>query len=847
MNHSFPFTFPTRVRIRQLLIGVLVFFFLNSLHLSRGGGTLDRNLSAPPQFTEEELNWIQQHPVVRVAPDPSWPPLDILTENGHYAGISSDYLNLIARYTGLSFEFTPQKDVQEQQNAARRGEVELLTATAFSPDRSAYLDFTEPYVRIPTLILVRDVRKKTLREKDLMNLTVAVGNGFASCEYLRTQYPNLNLVLSESDSDSLRKVSFGETDAAIVDMASASYLVEEEGIANLRVAGSLEYVYKAAFGVRKDLPLLKQILDKGLAQIPPETRKAIFDKWVHVQYEPFYKKKQFWGVTGVVLLLILVVCLLNVSLRRLVALKTAELKNELEERIRAEAALRESEEKYRKLISTTATGYVIIDRDGRVLDANLQYVRLAGREQMDEVLNHPVLEWTSESDQERSRKAIERAFTQGAVRGLEIDYVDQEGKTTPVEINATRVMTGEVSQVLSLCRDISERRKAEADRRHLEEQLSQAQKMESIGRLAGGVAHDFNNMLAVILGHSELMIEDLPADSPLRGDLSEIMAAGERARDLTRQLLAFSRKQVLDVKVLDINPIIQGMEKMIRRLLGEDIEVLLYLNPEIGPIKADPSQIEQVLLNLCVNSRDAMPSGGTLTIETCVTSLDTHYHATHPGVSPGPYVQLTVSDTGLGMDEATIKRIFDPFFTTKEKGKGTGLGLATVYGIVKQHGGEVLVYSEPGRSTTFKIFFPQVQEKISEAPQTTSDVTRYGNGETILVIEDDASVRDITCQILSRLNYTVIETRTIQECLEQVSEPGKIDLLLSDVIMPEMNGRQLYERIRTIRPEIKVLFMSGYTENVIGHNGILGDSLRFISKPFTEKELSLKIREALQA
>jgi PAS domain S-box-containing protein len=472
-------------------------------------------------------------------------------------------------------------------------------------------------------------------------------------------------------------------------------------------------------------------------------------------------------------LLVLAVCLLNISLRRLVALKTAELQNELEERTRVESALIESREKYRKLIDTTATGYVIIDSQGIVLDANQPYVHLAGRQSLEDVLGHPVLEWTAETDLQKSLDAIHQAFTQGTARGLEVDYVDRTGKRTPVEINATRVQTGTESQVLTLCRDISERRQAEFERRRLEEQLAQAQKMESIGRLAGGVAHDFNNMLAVILGHSELMLQDLSPDSALAGDLSQIIAAGERARDLTRQLLAFSRKQILDVKILDINPVVQGMEKMIRRLLGEDIEVFLHLSPDIGLIKADPSQIEQVLLNLCVNSRDAMPGGGMLVIETRTATLDAGYQALHPGVQVGPYVLLCVSDTGEGMDQATMKQIFDPFFTTKEKGKGTGLGLATVYGIVKQHGGEILVYSEPGHSTTFKIFFPQVNESpCAETQEEPSGIMRLGHGETLLVIEDEEAVRRMTCQMLERIGYR-FSRRERTQCLEIISRRKK--------------------------------------------------------------------------
>jgi len=393
--------------------------------------------------------------------------------------------------------------------------------------------------------------------------------------------------------------------------------------------------------------------------------------------------------------------------------------------------------------------------------------------------------------------------------------------------------------------DISKRKKEEHERLLLEEQLAQAQKMESIGRLAGGVAHDFNNILAIILGYGDLMTESLPPESPLRVALAEILAAGERAQCLTRQLLAFSRKQVLDIKITEMNQVVMGMEKMLRRLLGEDIEVRLRLKPNIGYIKADIAQWEQVLMNLCVNARDAMPGGGLLTIETDAVSLDEQYANTHLGVQPGAYVMLSVTDTGIGMDEATRQRVFDPFFTTKEKGKGTGLGLATVYGIVKQHGGEITVYSEPQYGATFKIYLPLVQEAAYQQEAESATSILPGHGETILVVEDESAVRRVVCRMLSHLGYTVMEAETAEACIQLISSIEQIDLLITDVIMPGMNGRQLYEHSMAIRPGLKTLFMSGYTKDFIGHSGILDEATQFISKPFTEKALSRKIREIL--
>ena len=395
--------------------------------------------------------------------------------------------------------------------------------------------------------------------------------------------------------------------------------------------------------------------------------------------------------------------------------------------------------------------------------------------------------------------------------------------------------------------NVLERKRTENERSQLEEQFRQSQKMESVGRLAGGVAHDFNNMLAIILGHGELLLEELHPEAPMREEVDAIVQAGERAKDLTRQLLAFSRKQVLNVKTLDLNEVVHGMEKMLKRLLGEDIAVRVIIECETNFIKGDISQLEQVLMNLCVNARDAMMDGGKLTIEVKSVFLDEHYVGTHPDIQPGPYILLTVSDTGCGMDETTRQQVFDPFFTTKGKGKGTGLGLATVYGIVKQHGGDIRVYSEPGSGTTFRIYLPQVQSVLAQTPAPPQNKAIPGQGESILVVEDEESVRTLACRMLVRLGYKVIEAHDVDECLKLAQETPRIDLLLTDVIMPGMNGRQVYEHISTIRPGVKALFMSGYTEDLIAHHGILDTGIHFIPKPFTENGLSRKIRDVLNS
>ncbi|KKM81450.1 hypothetical protein LCGC14_1329730 [marine sediment metagenome] len=385
------------------------------------------------------------------------------------------------------------------------------------------------------------------------------------------------------------------------------------------------------------------------------------------------------------------------------------------------------------------------------------------------------------------------------------------------------------------------------EQKNLEAQLLQSQKMEAIGKLSGGVAHDFNNLLTSITGNAELLSMKLQKDSPLKEYVTEISKASDRAASLTRQLLAFSRKQVLQPKVMSLNGAILDMEKMLRRLIGEDIDLKTTLSDELGNVEADPGQVEQVILNLCVNARDAMPQGGKITIETANVELDESYTRTHRTVIPGPYVMMAISDDGSGMDKETQSRIFDPFFTTKERGKGTGLGLSTVYGIVKQSEGNIWLYSEPGQGTTFKIYLPRVEKLVEKIVKTKEPVKSLTGTETVLVVEDDGMVRKLAHKVLKDYGYKVLVAENGKEGLKICEEnKGPIHLMLTDVVMPEMGGRKLADHLKDLRPEIKVLYMSGYTDNTIVHHGILDKGMNFIQKPFTPETLAAKVRGMLE-
>jgi len=393
-----------------------------------------------------------------------------------------------------------------------------------------------------------------------------------------------------------------------------------------------------------------------------------------------------------------------------------------------------------------------------------------------------------------------------------------------------------------------ERKRAEEALRQSEERLRQAQKMEAVGRLAGGVAHDFNNLLTVITSYSDLLLEDLGSDDPKRDDVVQIRKAAEGAAALTRQLLAFSRQQVLEPKVLDLKATIASTEKLLKRLIGEDVHLITALAPDLGAVKADPGQLEQIIINLAVNARDAMPTGGRLTIEAANVEMDEAYVRGHAPASPGRYVLLALSDTGIGMDEQTKARIFEPFFTTKEPGKGTGLGLATVYGIVKQSGGFIWVYSEPGHGTSFKVYLPRVDEP-AEPVATPTTMAEPGRGtETVLVVEDAASVRMVTRQVLERYGYAVLEAPNGETALRLAAKHhGPIHLLLTDVVMPGLSGRQLAEQLAHLRPDMKVLYASGYADHAIVHHGILESGIAYLQKPFTPETLGRRVRQVLDS
>jgi PAS domain S-box-containing protein len=519
------------------------------------------------------------------------------------------------------------------------------------------------------------------------------------------------------------------------------------------------------------------------------------------------------------------------------------LEKQSQERKRTLAKLEKSEEKYRSIFETAASLIVTLDRSGTIIECNGHIEQLLGYSpeeakglSADDIL-HP-------DSQPEFQVCLEEVLRTGSSREKEYLLLKKDGKIVEVRINSSTLKDekGVHSRVLCIVDDMTEYKK-------LEEQLRQAQKMEAVGHLTGGVAHDYNNMLTVIISYADLLMNSLKEDERHRSYVSEIRKAAERSANLTHQLLAFSRKSILQPEVLNINTLIDGTEKMIRRLVGEDIDLNINLQPDLGNVKVDPVQIEQIVMNLVVNARDAMPRGGKLMIETMNVELDEEYARQHLSVPTGSYVMLAISDSGVGMDKELQSHIFEPFFTTKGRNKGTGLGLSTVFGIVKQSGGNIWVYSEPGKGATFKIYLPLVQDKVNVGSTEAVIPANPGGQETVLLVEDDDTVRGVAQMVLQSMGYTVLEAKNAEHAINicKAESERSVHLLVTDVVMTGMNGHELARTLTSINSAMKVLYISGYTDNMIVHQGLLDEGISFLQKPFTPTTLTKKVRQVLDS
>ena len=675
--------------------------------------------------------------------------------------------------------------------------------------------------------------------------------GYSLQKWLERDHPGIELVPLPTIEDALSTLSRGQVAAVAANILTAGYVIREKGYTNIKVAGDTPYTYDLSLATRKDWPLLASALQKALSAIPETKRDEVRRQWVSVQYEHRFDYSLLWKTLAGAVLLLLLFALWNhhlaVSVRKRtqdLSLANEALRQEVEHRRKTEAELRESETRFRTTVDNAADGVFLNDLSGSLVDVNQSACDSLGytREEMFS------LSITDVDVHYKSMEEVKRFLADIGYRTVivtETELRRKDGTLFPVELRVVKFDLAGEPIVLGMARDITARKAAEEERGHLEKQLRMAQKMEAIGQLAGGVAHDFNNLLQVITGHTDLAMAGLEPGTTLYRDLTEISRASERAARLVSQLLAFSRRQLLRLESLDLNAVIADILHMVERTIGEHVTLHCLPGRELGSIRADRGMMEQIVVNLCVNARDAMPSGGTLTIETENVRFDPSYCENHNWAKPGRYVLLSVTDTGCGMSLDTLSHVFEPFFTTKEFGRGTGLGLATVYGIVKQHDGLIHVYSEVGKGTTFKVYMPIVERAAASIGTKVTGPVPEGS-ETILVAEDDSMVRDLARQVLERAGYSVILAEDgVQAVAQFRKHRDEIHLLLLDVVMPNLGGKDARAQILQEGGNLPVLFSSGYSENAVHANFVLKEGIPLIQKPYRSEELLRAVRKAL--
>lgn len=791
-------------------------------------------------LSDAEREWLRTHPIVHVGADPHWAPIEFLDDENRFQGIAIDYLHEIEKLLGIRVKFLADKPVPELQETTSLGQVDAFSALARTESRAERFIFTEPYLTFPAMIFGLEDVPYVGSMRELHGKRVAIVRSYALEEWVARDHPEIELVRAETVSDALDMVQKEEVGAYIGTLVTASYYLGRRGYPNIHVVGQTPYLYDQCFAVRSDLPLLASAFKKALDAIPESRRGAINQKWVSVSYKPGFPYSLVWKLGAGILVLLLLILFWNYRLTRAVNHRTAALSG-------ANEALRQSEERAQGIVSSIADPMLMMDRNRVVTWVNEQAEKVFGRKlvgkRCEDVFRCERVPCENCS--------VFRALSTNQVHDNETVVPDIEGNPRHFWCKAgvaAHDEAGRPAAVVEILRDITERKQHEEARRLLEDQLRQAQKMEAVGQLAGGVAHDFNNLLQVIRGNVELMMDEIPQEAPPRAGLEEVDRAAERATTLVRQLLAFGRRQKLELQSLDMNEVVGGLLKMVRRLIGEHIEMVFEPAPGEASVYADRGQLEQIIVNLCVNARDAMPQGGRLLLEVDAREIDAAFTSRFMETRAGHYVVLRVSDTGTGVHPDIQERLFEPFFTTKEVGKGTGLGLATVYAIVKRHQGFLEMESRLGHGASFHIYLPEhvpgTEAMLEEEEQAESLL--QGNNETILIAEDDDQVRYLAERILTRAGYHVLLAKDGEEAARILARQSRdIDLVLLDVVMPKKSGGEVHAEIAGRFPHTQVVLMSGYSFDVLDKGQLPSGEAEVLRKPFHSDTLLRCVREAL--
>lgn len=790
--------------------------------------------AGPDPLTPAERAWLDRHGPLRYAPDPAFPPFEYFRDNGQVDGLTPELLNLVAQRLGTRVETLRYPTWSDVLDAIRRGEADLLGTVTRTPEREEFLLFTRPYLEVPYVLFVdRSVDPGTKLE-DFRGRRLGVVRNYGAHTWLRTRHPELEAVPVETAKEGLLLLSLGRLDAMLETLPVGAQVIGDNSLINVRFLPDVLFSTPQHLAVARDNRILQAILQKGLDQVQEPERAAVIKRWMgYDQLKPRGGLPPWAGRVAVIVLAGLAALVAwNVSLRGMVERQTRKW--------------RDSESRQRLLLDTLPQKVFLKDAHSTYLACNRALARDL-KIQPDEIAGRTDLDFFPPALAAKYQADDRAVMASRQTREVDEEYVEY-GQTRFIHTVKTPWINneGDVAGVLGIFWDITDRLKSESSRAELEMQLRQAQKMEAVGRLAGGLAHDFNNILTVVLGNANLLAQDdrLPADArEIAGDITQ---ASGRASDLIRQLLTFSRRQVVKMQSVDLNETVNRMQRIVTPLLGSHVQLVCQLDPALPPVAADPGMMEQVILNLAMNARDAMPQGGCLTIRTETQVSDASSTIAESPRPPGRYVVLSIADTGVGMEEHTRAHLFEPFFTTKETGRGTGLGLATVYGITQQHGGWIEVQSAPGKGSRFSVFLPMAFADASDE-EAAPPPHLVGGSECVLVVEDEPSLRKMACSALQRLGYRVLEAASGVDALAAWSVIGpQVQLLFTDIVMPGgVSGLDLARRLRELHPRLKVLFSSGYSDDVFFRRTDLPDDSLFLPKPYDVAKLASFVRLTL--
>lgn len=788
-------------------------------------------------LSDEERVWLSAHPVIRVGCDPDWAPIEWRAAHGEWRGISVDYLNRLQKLLGVSFEIEHAENWKQVQEMGKNGKIDLFACLTETAERSTGWSFTQVYASFPITIFTRSeigyLHGLSALESGSQ---VAVVSGYVEEELLKRDHPTLKLVAASSTREGLAMVRRGEVQAYVGGLLPTAYSLQVDGDLSVHVAGETPYSYRQALAVRRDWPVLQGILVKAMRAIPAEEREAIWRRWVSVNYQRGTDLSLIWKIGAAAFVLLAVFWYWNRRLSAEIRHRiTAEsqliaYRNRLEDLVLARTAeLETAMTRLRRLaaaIEQTTEGVILSSPDGRIDFINPAFTRITGIDSTQAIGHHLQdigLPWNAE-------------ITQAGPWNAQTSGKRRDGSTYLVQVVVTAVNdgTGHLVDLLTVIRDIT-------TTRLIEERLAQSQKLEAVGTLAGGIAHDFNNILAAIMGATELGERSVHNQERRQRHFNTVITACERARTLVRQMLTFARDAPGDLQPIELSPIITEALTLLRSSLPTNIEIIDRLQNGIT-ILGDATQIHQIIMNLGTNAGLAMPTGGSFSLELKSILVDEAFAALHYGVHCGIAAQLTITDTGVGMTPEVQARIFEPFFTTRTKGRGTGLGLAVVHGIVRDSGGGIFVTSKIGNGTTFVIILPQTQS--SPIIPTKSKIVLSGNSEHILFVDDEPAICALSKEILTDLNYRVTIARDGQEALNLVhQDPSGFDLVITDSMMPHMTGLTMTAALRTIAPTLPVIVCSGQGDQVFDEARRLG--AHFMAKPVMLYELSVAIRDTL--